>query len=180
MDDWLQAPDGRNIFRFRRDPAAHYEAVVFFDQGEPISGQPALLKRWERLPHKQAVEQWQNLRQAGWKRVKPQWQLRSPNPHCGPTPPAVPRGHASTVALALGCGRHRRHWRTYGLQSPAGHWSRPSRVGAQPGSKAKNGCFSTAFTTAWRIAQRERNPSNKKTPAMAGAFRGWSQADSNR
>ncbi|MBC1260277.1 DUF1651 domain-containing protein [Synechococcus sp. BSF8S] len=34
---------------------------------------PARLKRRERLSRKHAVEQWQKLLKAGWRRVQPQW-----------------------------------------------------------------------------------------------------------
>lgn len=73
MEGWLQEPNGRNVLRFHRDPAARYEAYVFIDRGEPFTGQPALLKRRERLVRKRAVEQWKKLLKAGWRRVEPQW-----------------------------------------------------------------------------------------------------------
>jgi hypothetical protein len=73
MDGWLKSPDRRNVLRFHRDPSARYEALIFIDLGEPIPGQPALLKRRERLPRKQAVERWEKLQKAGWKRVEQQW-----------------------------------------------------------------------------------------------------------
>lgn len=72
MDGWLQEPNGRNVLRFHRDPSAQYQAAVFIDRGEPIPGQPALRKRRSRLSRKQAVEQWQTLQKAGWRRVVPQ------------------------------------------------------------------------------------------------------------
>jgi hypothetical protein len=56
MDGWLMAPNERNVLRFHRDPTARYEALIFVDLGEPIPGQPPLLKRRERVPRKQAVE----------------------------------------------------------------------------------------------------------------------------
>ncbi|WP_216904465.1 DUF1651 domain-containing protein [Synechococcus sp. CCY 9618] len=73
MDGWLQAPDGRNVLRFHRDLTARYEALILIDLGEPLPGQAALLKRRERLPRKQAVEQWRKLQMEGWSRVEPQW-----------------------------------------------------------------------------------------------------------
>jgi hypothetical protein len=73
MDGWLQAPDGRNVLRFHRDPAARIEAIILIDLGKPMPGQPALLKRRERVRHKQAVEQWRKLQREGWGRVEPQW-----------------------------------------------------------------------------------------------------------
>lgn len=69
MEGWLQEPKGRNVLRFHRDPCARYEAYVFIDRGEPITAQPALLRRRERLPRKRAIEQWQKLLQPGWRRV---------------------------------------------------------------------------------------------------------------
>lgn len=57
MDGWFREPDGRNGLGFHRDPSAGYEAMIFIDRGEPIPGQPALLKWRERVPRKQAVEQ---------------------------------------------------------------------------------------------------------------------------
>ncbi|MCP9799906.1 DUF1651 domain-containing protein [Synechococcus sp. RedBA-s] len=73
MDGWLQESSGRNVLRFHRDHTARYEAYVFIDRGEPIAGQPALLKRRERLSRKRAIEHWQKLLQAGWRRVEAQW-----------------------------------------------------------------------------------------------------------
>ena len=73
MDGWLKAPKGRNALRFHRDPSARYEALIFVDLGEPIPGQPALLKRRERLPRKYAVKKWKKLLKEGWGRVEPQW-----------------------------------------------------------------------------------------------------------
>ena len=73
MEGWLQEPKGCNVLRFHRDPSARYEALIFIDLGEPIPGQPALLKRRERLPRKQAVEQWKKLQKEGWRRVELQW-----------------------------------------------------------------------------------------------------------
>jgi hypothetical protein len=73
MDGWLKAPKGRNVLRFHRDPSARYEALIFVDLGEPIPGQPALLKRRERLPRKYAVKKWKKLLKEGWGRVEPQW-----------------------------------------------------------------------------------------------------------
>nr|WP_254216806.1 DUF1651 domain-containing protein [Synechococcus sp. CCY 9618] len=67
------ASNGRNVLRFHRDRTARYEALIFIDFGEPIPGQPALLKRRERLPRKHAVEQWKKLLKGGWCRVEPQW-----------------------------------------------------------------------------------------------------------
>jgi hypothetical protein len=70
------APNGRNVLRFHRVPSARYEALFFIDFGEPIPGQPALLKRRdrrERLPRKHAVEQWKKLLKEGWCCVEPQW-----------------------------------------------------------------------------------------------------------
>jgi hypothetical protein len=53
--------------------SARYEALILIDLGEPMPGQPALLKRRERVPRKQAVEQWKMLQKEGWGRVEPQW-----------------------------------------------------------------------------------------------------------
>ena len=73
MEGWLKAPDGRNVLRFHRDQTARYEALIFVDHGEPLPGQPALLKRRERVPRKHAVEQWKKLQKEGWSRVESQW-----------------------------------------------------------------------------------------------------------
>ena len=73
MEGWLQEPKARNVLRFHRDPSARNEALILIDLGESIPGQPALLKRRERLPRKQAVEQWKKLQKEGWRRVEPQW-----------------------------------------------------------------------------------------------------------
>jgi len=45
-DDWLEAPDQREVRRYHRDPASGwYVQWVFIDHGLPIPGEPALLKR---------------------------------------------------------------------------------------------------------------------------------------
>jgi len=49
MDGWLQQPNGAMSFRFHRDLPARTRLRGFIDRGEPIPGQPALLKREERL-----------------------------------------------------------------------------------------------------------------------------------
>jgi hypothetical protein len=43
------------------------------DKGEPIEGQPALLKTMKRVHRDEAVKEWKALIKAGWKPVEPQW-----------------------------------------------------------------------------------------------------------
>jgi hypothetical protein len=73
-EGWLQEPGGRNVLRFHRDPVETYwSRYVFIDKGEPIPGEPALLKTRERLDRKAATKRWLALLKAGWRRVDPQW-----------------------------------------------------------------------------------------------------------
>ncbi len=66
-------PKGRGRLACPPVASARYEALILIDLGEPMPGQPALLKRRERVPRKQAVEQWKMLQKEGWGRVEPQW-----------------------------------------------------------------------------------------------------------
>jgi alkylated DNA repair dioxygenase AlkB len=73
-DGWLQEPGGRNVLRFHRDPESSYwTQYVFIDKGEPIPGQPPLLKTRQRVVRRLATERWHELLKAGWRRVEPQW-----------------------------------------------------------------------------------------------------------
>jgi hypothetical protein len=73
-DGWLQEPIGPNVLRFHRDPdRGYWTDYIFVDKGEPISGQPPLLKTRERRDRKRATERWHALLKAGWKRIGAQW-----------------------------------------------------------------------------------------------------------
>jgi hypothetical protein len=73
-DGWLREPNGSNVLRFHRDPVESYwSRHVFIDKGEPIPGQPPLLKTRTRLERKAAVAHWHQLIKAGWRPVSPQW-----------------------------------------------------------------------------------------------------------
>jgi hypothetical protein len=73
-DGWIKDPNSRNVLRFQRDPKDTFWCQqVIIDKGEPIPGQPALLKTRQRLDRKRAVNRWHQLRKAGWKVVEPQW-----------------------------------------------------------------------------------------------------------
>ena len=74
MDGWLRQPGGLNCLRFHRDPVESYWCrYVFVDKGEPIEGQPALLKTRKRVQRDQAIKEWKALIKAGWTPVEPQW-----------------------------------------------------------------------------------------------------------
>jgi hypothetical protein len=73
-DGWLKDPETRNVLRFQRDPKDTFWCQqVIIDKGEPIPGQPALLKTRERLDRKAAVRRWFDLQRSGWVSVEPQW-----------------------------------------------------------------------------------------------------------
>lgn len=74
QEGWLQAPDGREVRRYHRDPKCiERNPTVFIDIGELIPGEPALLKRRRRLPRSAALIESKGLQKAGWRRTKVQW-----------------------------------------------------------------------------------------------------------
>ncbi|WP_353618028.1 DUF1651 domain-containing protein [Synechococcus sp. CCY 0621] len=107
MDGWLRAPDGRNALRFHRDPAARTEPLIFIDLGELNHGEPALLKRWQRDPCKQAVEQWNKLQKERWTCVvDPHCSIRRPDQGLyGPKPQAALRTPAGPTLSPQACER---------------------------------------------------------------------------
>ena len=73
-EGWLEAPDGREVRRYQRDPKSPGDnPTIWIDHGLPIAGEPALLKRRRRVPRSAALIEWKGLQKAGWQRVSPQW-----------------------------------------------------------------------------------------------------------
>jgi hypothetical protein len=73
-DGWLKDPHSRNVLHFQRDPKDTFWCQqVIVDKGEPIPGQPALLKTRMKLDRKRAVRKWFELQREGWTSVGPQW-----------------------------------------------------------------------------------------------------------
>jgi hypothetical protein len=73
-DGWLEAPDGREVRRYHRDPESPgRNPTIWIDHGLPVPGEPALLKRRRRVPRDAALIEWMGLQKAGWRKVPAQW-----------------------------------------------------------------------------------------------------------
>lgn len=74
MDDWLEAPDAREVLRYHRDPLEPgRNRTIWIDRGLPIHGEPALPKRRRRELRDAALIEWKGLKKAGWRRAPAQW-----------------------------------------------------------------------------------------------------------
>ena len=71
---WLQDPKTQNTKRFHRDTKSWIrDPKVFIDSGRPLPNEHALLKSRSYVALRDAQEEWLKLRQAGWRKVRPQW-----------------------------------------------------------------------------------------------------------
>jgi hypothetical protein len=64
-EGWLQAPDARELRRYRLAPQnPGRNPTVFIGHGQAIPGAPALLKRQRRVPRDAALIEWQGLKKS--------------------------------------------------------------------------------------------------------------------
>lgn len=73
-EGWLEAPDGREVRRYHRNPESSGRwPEIWIDSGLPIKDEPALLKRRRAVPRDAAAIEWKGLQNAGWRQVPRQW-----------------------------------------------------------------------------------------------------------
>ena len=69
-EGWLLSTEQQKVCRFRNDmPTAHAKWVVVETRPLRGSGQPVV----RRMLRRNAIEAWETMHKAGWKRCQPRW-----------------------------------------------------------------------------------------------------------